>query len=98
MGISGLPYHYDDGHNDHNSYYPTAFTTRIKKLAYVIFRENKTINYHKCMNEIKTSVDNLIDSMTTKYKLSPRTFDDWKDKSNSIANNWKLLKVVIYFK
>jgi hypothetical protein len=44
------------------------------------YRENKTINYHKCMNEVKSSVDNLIDSMTTKYKLSPRTFDDWKGK------------------
>ena len=25
------------------------------------------------------------------------TVGDWKDKSNDIANNWKLLKVVIYF-
>ena len=32
------------------------------------------------MNEVKNSVDNLIDSVTTKYKLSPRTFDDWKGK------------------
>ena len=44
------------------------------------YRENKIINYHKRMNEVKNSVDNLIDSMTTKYKLSPRTFDDWKNK------------------
>ena len=44
------------------------------------YRENKTINYNKCLNEIKIAVDNFIESMTSKYKLPPHSFDDWKVK------------------
>ena len=47
------------------------------------------------MNELKSSVNNLIDSMATKYKLSPRAFDDWKGKVfERVAAKIKKLKSI----
>ena len=59
------------------------------------YRENKTINYNKCMNEIKTAVDNFIASMTAKYKLSPHSLDNWKiNVFEKVENKIKKLKSI----
>ena len=42
--------------------------------------ENKTINYHKCMNEIVKSLDACASYMAAKYKLEVKEFDSWKSK------------------
>ena len=44
------------------------------------YRENKTINYHKCMNEIVKSLDACASNMAAKYKLEVQEFDSWKSK------------------
>ena len=44
------------------------------------YRENKTINYHKCMNEIVKSLDACASYMGAKYKLEVQEFDSWKSK------------------
>ena len=44
------------------------------------YRENKIINYHKCMNEIVKSLDACASKMAAKYKLEVKEFDNWKSK------------------
>ena len=42
--------------------------------------ENKTINYHKCMNEVVKSLDACASNMAATYKLEVQEFDSWKSK------------------
>ena len=57
------------------------------------YRENKTINYHKCMNEIKNSLDTCVSSLAVKYKVTPESFDNWKLKINEkVAEKVRKLK------
>ena len=42
------------------------------------FREPRSINYKKCLETIKTSLDTCIDSLSTKTNLPTNSFDDWK--------------------
>ena len=44
------------------------------------YRENKTINYQKCMSEICKSLDECAAKMAVKYKLEVKDFDNWKSK------------------
>ena len=57
------------------------------------YRENKTINYHKCMNEIKNALDTCVSSLAVKYKVTPESFDNWKLKINEkVAEKVRKLK------
>ena len=42
------------------------------------YRENKTINYHKCLNEITVALDACASNMADKYQMDVRSFDNWK--------------------
>ena len=42
------------------------------------YRENKTVNYGKCLKEITLALEASVSSMAGKYKLETNTFDDWK--------------------
>ena len=45
------------------------------------------------MNEVKTAVDNFIESMMLKYKLAPDSFDEWKVKVfKKLSDKIKTLK------
>ena len=42
------------------------------------YRENKTVNYGKCLKEITLALEASVSSMAGKYKLETNTFDGWK--------------------
>ena len=42
------------------------------------YRENKTVNYNKCLKEITTALDTCVSSMAGKYQLEVKVFDNWK--------------------
>ena len=44
------------------------------------YRENKTINYHKCKTEIYKALDACVSKMAVKYNLDVEAFDRWKLK------------------
>ena len=44
------------------------------------YRENKTINYQKCMSEICKSLDDCAAKMAVKYNLEVKDFENWKSK------------------
>ena len=58
------------------------------------YRENKTINYHRCMSEICKSLDDCASKMAAKYKLDIKDFDNWKLKvKEKVAGKIRKLKL-----
>ena len=51
------------------------------------FREPKTVNYTKCMNTIKTSLETFISSMANKFGFDESELLAWKDKVLSELNH-----------
>ena len=42
------------------------------------YRENKTVNYGKCLKEITVALEACVSSLAVKYQLETSTFDSWK--------------------
>ena len=51
------------------------------------YRENKTINYSKCRESIKTSLDSCVISLTAKYNINSSDLDGWKNRILSDVNS-----------
>ena len=48
------------------------------------FRENKFINYDRCLTSVETALDTLIENLIAKYNLTEESFQAWK---NEIISN-----------
>ena len=58
------------------------------------YRENKTINYSKCMKEICDSIEACTSKMAAKYALDISVFDPWKSKvKEKVAEKIRKLKL-----
>ena len=44
------------------------------------FRENKFINYDRCLNSVVAGIDSFIDNLTGKYNLPAESFHAWKNE------------------
>ena len=49
------------------------------------FRENKFINYDRCLTSVETALDTLIENLIAKYNLTEESFQPWK---NEITSNF----------
>ena len=57
------------------------------------FRENKTINYSKCIKEIELSLHNCACNLASKYNLDISTFDNWiSTVKRKVADKIRILK------
>ena len=57
------------------------------------YRENKTINYSKCLTEIKTALSTCASNMASKYQLDVKLFDNWKSLvTEKVAEKVRKLK------
>ena len=50
------------------------------------YRENKFLNYRKCLSAIESAIDSTIEKLVEKYGFEGEHFDDWK---NEIVNKVK---------
>ena len=58
------------------------------------YRENKTINYSKCLKEVVTALDTCASNMASKYKLDVKLFDNWKSLvKEKVAEKIRKLKI-----
>ena len=42
------------------------------------YRENKFLNYRKCLSAVESAIDSKIDKLAGKYGFEEEHFDDWK--------------------
>ena len=51
------------------------------------YREPKSINFSKCLNSIKDSLENSISNLSEKLKIDKREFVSWKEKIISVVES-----------